>query len=145
MRLILQRVAKAWVTVENKKIAEINQGWLILFGVGKKDNEKNLAKLCQKISTLRAFSDDKGKMNLSIKDIKGEILVVSQFTLFGNCKKGNRPSFIEAAPPEQAIILYEKFIEELEKLQIKTASGIFAAYMQIGLIGDGPVTFTWDL
>ena len=145
MRLVLQRVSEAWVIVNEKKTSHIQQGWLILLGIGAGDQEEQIKPLCQKIAKLRAFSDESGKMNLSIQDIKAEILLVSQFTLYGDFKKGNRPSFTSAASPDLARNLYEKFIFELNELKIKTATGVFAADMKVGMIGDGPVTFYWDI
>lgn len=141
MKLVLQRVKQASVTINNKLYSEINKGILILIGIEKGDNEAAVQKLAQKVSKLRIFADDNDKMNLSILDVKGEILVVSQFTLAGDCKKGTRPSFDKSAPPNEANRLYEMFIDELKELSIPVKTGVFAAMMDVCLINDGPVTF----
>lgn len=140
MKAVIQRVRNAEVKVDGKITGQINQGLLIFLGVGPEDTEKNADELVQKISNLRIFRDKEEKMNLSVKDIDGEILVVSQFTLYANCKKGNRPSFIEAAPPEKAEKLYEYFKEKCKKEVKNVQSGIFGADMKVSLINDGPVT-----
>lgn len=140
MKAVIQRVRNAEVKVDGKITGKINQGLLIFLGVGPEDTEKNADELVQKISNLRIFRDKEEKMNLSVKDIDGEILVVSQFTLYANCKKGNRPSFIEAAPPEKAEKLYEYFKEKCKKEVKNVQSGIFGADMKVSLINDGPVT-----
>ena len=140
MKIVIQRVKNASVTVEGKITGKIGQGLLVLLGVGPEDTEKNADELVQKICKLRIFTDKNDKMNLSVKDINGEILVVSQFTLYADCKKGNRPSFIGAAPPKKAKKLYEYFKEKC-KLEVKNVqSGIFGADMKVNLINDGPVT-----
>lgn len=141
MKLVLQRVKQASVTINNKLYSEINKGILILIGIEKGDNEAAVQKLAQKVSKLRIFADDNDKMNLSILDVKGEILVVSQFTLAGDCKKGTRPSFDKSAPPNEANRLYEMFIDELKELSLPVKTGVFAAMMDVCLINDGPVTF----
>jgi D-tyrosyl-tRNA(Tyr) deacylase len=138
MKIVLQRVKSASVEVESKTVGKINQGLLLLVGVGHSDTEATILKVVDKIIQLRVFSDDKGKMNLSIKDILGEALVVSQFTLFAKTEKGNRPSFTEAAPPSVAIPLYE-----LRK-HIVVECGIFGADMCVRLENDGPVTFQME-
>ncbi|MFM7770011.1 MAG: D-aminoacyl-tRNA deacylase [Bacteroidota bacterium] len=143
MKIVLQRVKSASVEVESKTVGKINQGLLLLVGVGHSDTEATILKVVDKIIQLRVFSDDKGKMNLSIKDILGEALVVSQFTLFAKTEKGNRPSFTEAAPPSVAIPLYEYFIQELRK-HIVVECGIFGADMCVRLENDGPVTFQME-
>jgi len=140
MRIVVQRVKKARVKIKNEIIGEIGKGLLVLLGVKNGDTEKDVKFLAQKILNLRIFSDDQDKMNLSLLDIKGEILIVSQFTLYGDCKKGRRPSFLEAAPPEIAKALYEKFINEIKKSGLKTETGKFGALMEVELINDGPVT-----
>lgn len=145
MRVILQRVNSAKVSIENKVNGEINVGFLVLLGIGKEDSFADIDYLVRKISNLRVFSDENGKMNLSVLDIDGECLVVSQFTLFANTKKGNRPSFILSAPPSEAIPLYEQFVNQLSMTLGKDVpTGKFGANMQISLINDGPVTIFID-
>jgi D-tyrosyl-tRNA(Tyr) deacylase len=141
MKSVIQRVKNASVTVDAKNIAQINQGYLLLVGVEKEDTEKSVQILADKIVKLRIMGDKQNKMNLSIKEVKGEILVVSQFTLIADLKAGRRPSFINAAPPQKAKKLYELFIEKLKVLGVKkVAHGIFGAKMEISLVNDGPVT-----
>jgi len=145
MRAVIQRVSKASVTIENKIQGKIEIGLLILLGIEETDTEKDIDWLVRKIIQLRIFSDENGKMNLSLQDVNGDILLISQFTLFASTKKGNRPSFIRSAKPEIAIPLYEQFIIETEKLlnkQIQT--GIFGADMKVELLNDGPVTIIID-
>jgi len=137
---VLQRVNKSWVEVDGKVVGEIGKGINILLGVEKGDTEEDIKKLINKIPFLRIFEDKNGKMNLSVIDIGGEALVISQFTLAGNVKKGRRPSFDNAEEPEKAKLLYEKFVEELSKF-IPVKTGIFAAYMKVFIENDGPVTF----
>lgn len=141
MKAVVQRVAGAWVDIQEKRVAAIGQGILILLGVEKGDVERDATRLAEKILNLRMFEDDAGKMNLSVLDILGEILVVSQFTLAGNCSKGRRPSFDSAAVPDIANRLYEHFVEEVRKAGISVETGVFQADMQVGLVNDGPVTF----
>ncbi|NMB57234.1 D-tyrosyl-tRNA(Tyr) deacylase [Candidatus Beckwithbacteria bacterium] len=140
MKTIIQRVTKASVKIDGKIYSQINQGLLILLGITNTDTEKEVNWLVDKIANLRIFSDENDKMNLSVQDIKGEILVVSQFTLYADCQKGNRPSFMGAARPEQAIPLYEKFIIRLKQIGISTKTGEFGAMMKVELTNDGPVT-----
>jgi len=140
MKAVIQRVRNADVKVDGETTGEINQGLLILLGVGPEDTEKIADEMVQKICKLRIFRDEEDKMNLSVKDIDGEILVVSQFTLYADCQKGNRPSFVNAAPPEKAEQLYEYFKEQCKKEVKKVASGIFGADMKVSLLNDGPVT-----
>lgn len=140
MRAVVQRVREAKVVVENNTIAEIKQGLLVFIGVGEGDIEKDAHYLAEKISNLRIFADEEDKMNLSVQDVGGSILAVSQFTLYGDCRKGRRPSFSSAAPPKIADQLYEEFINTVEKLGIPVKSGIFQAHMEISLLNDGPVT-----
>lgn len=145
MRILIQRVSEASVTIENFIFNEIKTGLLILLGIENNDTEEDAKWLIQKIVGLRIFNDTDEKMNLSIKDINGELLVVSQFTLHASTKKGNRPSFIKAARPEQAIPLYEQFVSELRKTsKLKVVTGEFGADMKVQLINDGPVTIWLD-
>lgn len=140
MRAVVQRVTNATVTVEGKVIGKIEKGFMILLGVGQEDTEQNADYLINKICNLRVFEDELNKMNLSIHDIDGQLLIISQFTLYANCQKGNRPSFVEAALPEKAENLYEYFIEKC-KQQIKIVEhGKFGAHMQVSFTNDGPVT-----
>lgn len=140
MKAVIQRVRNADVKVDDKTTGEIGQGLLILLGVGPEDTEKIADELVQKICKLRIFRDEEDKMNLSVKDIDGEILVVSQFTLYADCQKGNRPSFVNAAPPAKAEALYEYFKEKC-KAEVKNVQcGIFGADMKVNLLNDGPVT-----
>ena len=141
MKALIQRVKRASVTIDNKLYSEIGKGLLVLLGVEKDDEKENSAKLAQKISALRIFEDENDKMNLSVKDVNGEILVVSQFTLCGDCKKGTRPSFDKAAPPEKANDLYEDFVSFLKAGGFSVKTGKFRAMMDVELINDGPVTF----
>lgn len=141
MIAVIQRVKEASVTIESHVYSQIKQGILVLLGVEKGDAEDQAQYLVDKIVNLRIFEDDNGKMNLSLTDIQGEMLVVSQFTLAGDCKKGKRPSFDKAAKPDEAIPLYERFISLLKEQDIETQTGKFGAMMDVGLVNDGPVTF----
>ena len=141
MKLVLQRVKQASVTIDRKLYSSIGQGILILICIEKGDTDADVEKYADKVSKLRIFSDENDKMNLSVKDVNGEILVVSQFTLAGDCKKGTRPSFDKSAPPQIANELYEKFVDEIKTYGIKTQTGKFAAMMDVALVNDGPVTF----
>ena len=141
MKALIQRVKEASVTIDGELYSKIGHGILIFLGVEKSDTEENSEKLSQKISSLRIFEDENEKMNLSIKDVNGEILVVSQFTLCGDCKKGTRPSFDNAAPPERAAELYEDFVTKLQAVNFVVKTGKFRAMMDVSLINDGPVTF----
>lgn len=140
MRLVLQRVKNACVIIDNKEVAKINQGLLCLLGIHKADNEIKCSELAKKVSNLRIFEDANGKMNLSISQIQGELLVVSQFTLYADCSTGNRPSFTDAMEPKQAQVLYERFVSELRYAGCKTQTGVFGAKMNVQLNNDGPVT-----
>jgi D-tyrosyl-tRNA(Tyr) deacylase len=140
MRAVIQRVTSCSVTVENIQISSIGPGLLILLGVTHSDEPSEAEYLADKIANLRIFEDSDGKMNRSLIDIGGEILVVSQFTLYGDCRKGRRPSFIEAASPEKAEKLYEYFTEQIRKKGIPAQSGQFRAMMKVELVNDGPVT-----
>jgi D-tyrosyl-tRNA(Tyr) deacylase len=145
MRIILQRVKEASVTIEGKINAEIGQGLLLLIGIEQEDQQEDIDWLCKKVLDLRIFSDDEGKMNRSIRDVEGDIIVVSQFTLHANIKKGTRPSFIKAARPEIAIPLYENFVQTVEtSLGKRVGTGKFGADMKVALINDGPVTIIMD-
>ena len=141
MQGLIQRVKQAKVEVAGEVVGEISQGILLLLGVEKQDTEQSAQKLLHKVSNYRIFTDEQGKMNLSLNDIKGELLVVSQFTLAADTKKGMRPSFSSAGTPEQANTLYEYFIAEAKKAGLTVANGQFGADMQVSLCNDGPVTF----
>ncbi|GGF09607.1 MULTISPECIES: D-aminoacyl-tRNA deacylase [Pseudoalteromonas] len=141
MQGLIQRVKQAKVEVAGEVVGEISQGILLLLGVEKQDTEQSAQKLLHKVSNYRIFTDEQGKMNLSLNDIKGELLVVSQFTLAADTKKGMRPSFSSAGTPEQANTLYEYFIAEAKKAGLTVATGQFGADMQVSLCNDGPVTF----
>jgi len=140
MRIVLQRVSRASVTIDGAKAASIGKGMLLLVGVHGSDTAEAAGFLAAKCASLRIFSDAEGKMNLSLGDVNGEALVVSQFTLFGDSSRGRRPSFIDAAPPEKGKALYELFIAELRKLVPKVETGVFGAMMDVELVNDGPVT-----
>jgi D-tyrosyl-tRNA(Tyr) deacylase len=145
MRVIVQRVKQASVTISGVIYSEIGHGILILLGIEDRDNEEDIDWLCKKITKLRIFNDEQGVMNLSLKDIEGEILVVSQFTLHASTKKGNRPSYIKASKPDTAIPLYQKFVDSLKTVSgLNVQTGKFGAMMDIGLINDGPVTIIID-
>ena len=140
MRLVVQRVKRASVEVDGNIVGEIKQGFLVLLGVGPDDTKEVADFLVKKLIKLRVFEDENGKMNLSLKDINGELLIVSQFTLYADCSGGNRPSFTNAAKPEKANELYEYFIKKCQEENIKLQHGIFGAHMQVKLLNDGPVT-----
>ena len=144
MKSVIQRVSEASVTIDGVVHGEIKKGFLVLLGITHSDTDKDVKWMVDKISGLRIFEDEDGKMNLSLEDVKGELLIVSQFTLYGDAKKGRRPSFIEAARPEKAIPLYEKFIELAESKNITVATGEFGADMKVSLLNDGPVTLIID-
>lgn len=144
MKVVLQRVKQAQVTVDEEVIGKIGTGFLLLVGFGPDDNDGTLDYLVHKITNLRVFEDEAGKLNLSLKDVNGSILSVSQFTLYANTKKGNRPSFTEAAQPEQATQLYDDFNHRLAATGIPVATGKFGANMQVSLINDGPVTIIYE-
>ena len=145
MRAVIQRVSKSRVTVEGKTKGEIGKGLLVLLGVKKGDTEEEAVKMGKKIANLRIFEDERGKMNLSLKEIEGEVLLVSQFTLYGDATKGRRPSFEKAAPPEQALFLYQKVREVLKEEGITTKTGEFGARMEVELINHGPVTIIVEI
>jgi len=145
MRLVIQRVKLASVKINDQIHSEIGLGLMVLVGIEEADSMEDLTWLASKLCNMRVFSDEEGKMNLDIKQVNGDILLISQFTLHASTKKGNRPSFIKAARPEKAIPLYENFIKEIEKTMNKTIkTGIFGAEMQIALVNDGPVTIIVD-
>ena len=140
MKLVVQRVKKAEVKVDGNIIGKIDKGFLVLIGIKVGDTKEQADYLVKKLCNLRVFSDENDKINLSIKDVKGKLLIVSQFTLYGDCSQGNRPSFIEAARPEEANPLYEYFCNQCELNNIEVQKGIFGADMKVELINDGPVT-----
>ena len=144
MKIVLQRVTRASVVIKEERIAAISKGLLVLFGVEKHDDDEKAIFLADKTLNLRVFSDEKGKMSLSCMDICGEILVVSQFTLAGDCSKGRRPGFDNAAPPDVAQLLYQKFVQQISQSKLKIATGKFGVDMQVELVNDGPVTFTLE-
>lgn len=145
MRIVLQRVARASVTVADRPVGEIGPGLLLLLGVAPEDTAGDVAKLAAKVASLRIFADAEGRMNLSVRDVGGEALVVSQFTLFGDCRKGARPSFNRAAPPALARELYEAFTAELSRLLARPVpTGEFGADMRVASVNDGPVTLILD-
>ena len=145
MKILIQRVKEASVTINNELYSSINKGILAFVGIEKEDSIEQVEKAAKKIVNLRIFPDENDKMNRSLLDVNGEMLIVSQFTLCGDCKKGTRPSFDKSAPPEIANNLYENFVSEVGKLGIKTQTGKFAAMMDVALINDGPVTFIIEL
>ena len=141
MIVVIQRVSNASVKIEDKMVSSISNGMLILLGISNSDSKENITKMTNKISKLRIFNDENDIMNKNVNEVNGEVLVVSQFTLYGNVKKGNRPSYIEAAKPDIAKPIYNLFIKELDRLiNNKVKTGIFGAYMSVDIINDGPVT-----
>ena len=144
MKLVVQRVKNAQVEVEGKLVGKIEQGFLVLLGVTHSDTKDQADYLVKKLCKLRVFTDENDKMNLGLKDINGELLIVSQFTLYADCSSGNRPSFINTAKPEQAEELYEYFCEQCEQNSIKVEKGIFGADMKVSLLNDGPVTIIME-
>lgn len=144
MRAVVQRVASASVNVEGEVVGQIECGFLVLLGVGTDDADADAVALAEKIAGLRVFEDEAGKMNLALNDVGGQMLVVSQFTLFGDCRKGRRPSFVDAARPEKAELLYETFVAEVRGQGIHVETGRFQTHMDVSLVNDGPVTLLLD-
>ena len=144
MKLVIQRVKNASVEVDGKVVGKIEKGFLVLVGIKVGDTKAQADYLVKKVCNLRVFTDENDKMNLSLKDVDGQLLIVSQFTLYGNCNDGNRPSFIDAARPEQAIPLYEYFCDECLKNGIEVQRGVFGADMKVKLLNDGPVTILME-
>ena len=140
MRALIQRVSRASVQVDSEEAASIGRGYLVLLGVGAGDGEEQAAWLAHKIAGLRLFEDDAGRMNLGLKDVEGAVLAVSQFTLYGDARKGRRPSFTQAAPPAQAEELYDRFCDLLAAESVPVEKGVFQAHMEVALVNDGPVT-----
>jgi len=144
MRAVVQRVLRGNVTVDGKVVGSIGKGYVVLLGVSEQDTSEDVAYMAEKIVNLRIFEDADGKMNLSLLDVKGELLAVSQFTLYGDCRKGRRPSFATAARPEKAQMLYNEFVEKCRDMGVKTETGIFQADMKVEILNDGPVTVIVD-
>jgi D-tyrosyl-tRNA(Tyr) deacylase len=144
MRAVVQRVARARVVIDGQTVGEVGRGMVVLLGVSHDDTAETAAWLADKIVGLRVFNDADGKMNLAVGDVGGGVLVVSQFTLYGDCRKGRRPSFIDAARPEVAVPLYEAFVNAVKALGVPVATGRFGAMMQVELVNDGPVTLILD-
>ncbi|MFN6398313.1 MAG: D-aminoacyl-tRNA deacylase [Planctomycetota bacterium] len=144
MRVVLQRVSSASVTVDGQIVGQIAQGWLVLLGIEQGDSDRLVPWLAEKCVHLRAFQDEQGKMNRSILEVDGQMLIVSQFTLAGDCRKGRRPSFDRAAAPAQARVLYDLFCQQIANLGVHVERGVFQADMKVALVNDGPVTFVID-
>jgi D-tyrosyl-tRNA(Tyr) deacylase len=144
MRAVIQRVKRAGVKVDGETVGETGKGLLVLLGVGKEDSEDDARYIAEKIAHLRIFEDDREKMNLSVLDVGGSVLVVSQFTLFADCRKGRRPSFVKAGDPEEAQRLYRRVVELLDESGVPTAEGVFQAMMEVELVNHGPVTILLD-
>ena len=144
MRIIAQRAKNSFVTIEGETVGSIESGLVLLLGVGREDTEEDIDFLVGKVVNLRIFEDGEGKMNESLLETGGEILLVSQFTLYGDTRKGRRPSFIQAAPPEKAKAFYELFRDKLEALDVRVATGVFQADMEVHIVNDGPVTILLD-
>lgn len=144
MRIVIQRVSEASVEVDGNICGQIKKGFLLLVGIGKGDCEDDVITMAEKISKMRIFSDENDKMNLSLADVGGEVLAISQFTLLADCRRGNRPDYFNAMPPDEANRLYELFVCEMQKRNIHTEKGIFGADMKVSLLNDGPVTIVLD-
>ncbi len=144
MRAVLQRVSRASVEVDGNCVGKIETGWMVLLGVARGDSTADADRLAEKVVNLRAFEDDQGKMNLSVIDVRGAVLVVSQFTLLGDCRTGRRPSFIESADPVEAERLYLYFVDQIRKAGLEVATGTFRAMMKVELVNEGPVTLLLD-
>ncbi|MBR6163902.1 D-tyrosyl-tRNA(Tyr) deacylase [bacterium] len=144
MKAVIQRVKSASVTIEGKVYSQIKEGCLVLLGIDKADKTENADKIAEKLVNLRIFEDDKGKMSKSVKDIDGELLVVSQFTICADLKKGNRPSFDNAMQPDEAEKLYEYTVEQIKKFDVPVETGVFGAHMEVKLLNNGPVTFVLE-
>ena len=144
MRVVLQRVSRASVTVDDVVVGRIGTGWLVLLGVARGDTDDDANRLAEKVANLRAFEDEQGKMNRSVGDVGGSVLVVSQFTLLADCRTGRRPSFTEAAEPAEAERLYLRFVDQIRALGLNAETGTFRAMMDVALVNDGPVTFLLD-
>jgi D-aminoacyl-tRNA deacylase len=144
MRAVVQRVSEARVAVESRVVGEIGPGLCVLLGVGREDTDADAALLADKITHLRVFADAAGHMNLSVREVQGAVLVISQFTLFADTRRGRRPSFVEAAPPDQANRLYRVFVDAVKATGLPVAEGVFRATMQVSLVNDGPVTLWMD-
>ena len=144
MKTVLQRVSQAQVTVAAETIGRIDSGLLVLVAISRQDDENDLRWMARKIAELRVFDDDEGKLNLSLQDVRGQLLVVSQFTLYGNCRKGRRPSYSEAAPPAEAEAMYHRFVEIVRTFVPDVQTGRFQAEMQVDLTNDGPITLILD-
>jgi len=144
VRAVIQRVSQACVRVDGRVAGEIHAGFVVLLGVGRTDNSESASYLAEKIANLRVFADEVGKMNLSLLEVRGAALVVSQFTLYGDTRGGRRPSYIQAAPPAEANRLYEEFVQSLRSLGVPVETGVFQANMQVELVNDGPVTILLD-
>jgi D-tyrosyl-tRNA(Tyr) deacylase len=144
MRAVVQRVLAASVSIDGRVVAEIGPGMLVLFAAARGDGPEQIRWTAEKLAGLRIFSDDAGKMNLSLEQVGGEMLVVSQFTLYGDCRKGKRPSYTDSAPPDEAVNIYRSFIDAVARLKIPVKEGVFGAMMQVQLVNDGPVTLIVD-
>lgn len=144
MRAVIQRVRRAQVDIDGQTVGKIEKGYLVLLGVGQNDGPDQIERLWQKMYKMRIFEDESGKTNLSLADVGGELLIVSQFTLYANCKKGNRPSFTEAGKPDQAEALYEQFVARTKQDVAKVETGRFGAMMDVNLVNDGPFTICLD-
>ncbi|MEM7827937.1 MAG: D-aminoacyl-tRNA deacylase [Candidatus Aenigmatarchaeota archaeon] len=144
MRAVLQRAKRAQVRVDGVVCGSIGKGLVVLIAIGREDGDEDINYMVSKILNLRIFEDDQGKMNLSLRDISGELLVVSQFTLYGDCRKGRRPNFFDAAPPDQALLMYRRFIDAIRKEGINPQEGEFQKMMELEIVNDGPVTILLD-